>query len=102
MLEPAVGNLLQLNSFVNNEKNILKKSNGNEVPFKEILLKAFNEVNALQKEAEQKASEVALGKASSVHEAIIASEKATLALQLFTQFQNKLIDAYHEIMRMQL
>jgi flagellar hook-basal body complex protein FliE len=68
--------------------------------FSDIFWKFWQEVDALQKEAEQKSLEAAMGKAENIHEVVIAFEKATLALQLLTQFQNKLVDAYHEIMRM--
>lgn len=73
-----------------------------EFSFGDALWRALREVDALQKEAEQKSLEVALGGAKSFHEIVIATEKATLALQLFIQFQNKLLDAYHEIMRLQI
>lgn len=79
-----------------------KKKAAEEVPFAEFLKKAFDEVNELQRDAEKKIEEVALGKASSFHEVIIATEKASLALELFAQIQNKLIEAYQEIMRLQL
>ena len=62
---------------------------------------SLKQVSDLQKDAEKKMSEVVLGDARSVHEVIIATEKAALALQLLVQVQNKAIDAYHEIMRLQ-
>jgi len=43
-----------------------------------------------------------LGESHNVHEVIIAAEKAELALQLTNKFRNKVLDAYNEIMRMQL
>jgi len=70
--------------------------------FKDLLDQALQGVDALQKNAEQTAANVATGNASSFHEAIIAGEKASLALLLTTQVQNKIVDAYNEIMRMQL
>ncbi len=70
--------------------------------FKELLDQALQGVDALQKNAEQTAADVATGNASSFHEAVIAGEKASLALLLTTQVQNKIVDAYNDIMRMQL
>jgi len=89
-------------SLLGNEGTKPEKSEGIEIPFKDFLTQAIQDVNNLQKEAEQKIGEMALGNANSFHEIIIATEKASLALQLITQIQNKLVDAYHEIMRIQL
>lgn len=79
-----------------------KKKATDEIPFVEFLKQAFDEVNDLQRDAAKKIEDVALGRASSFHEVIIATEKASLALELFTQIQNKLVEAYQEIMRLQL
>ncbi len=73
-----------------------------DLSFKELLQSAYYQVNGLQMDAEKKAGEVVSGDAASFHEAIIAAEKAALALQLMVQFQNKAVDAYNEIMRLQL
>jgi len=43
-----------------------------------------------------------LGKEEDLHRAIIALEKANLALGLTVQVRNKVIEAYQEIMRMQM
>lgn len=84
-------------------KTIFTKNGvSNEASFKELFWSALHQVDSLQKDAERKGSEVVLGDASSFHEVIIATEKAALALQLLVQFQNKAVDAYHEIMRLQL
>jgi len=80
---------------------LTNKKDENSVSFKEFLMASLHQVNSLQKEAEKKMSEVVLGDASSVHEVIIATEKAALALQLLVTVQNKAIDAYQEIMRLQ-
>lgn len=73
-----------------------------EIPFQEYFWRALQEVNDLQKEVERKAEEVIAGDAQSFHEVVIATEKAALALQLVAKFQNKAVEAYQEIMRLQL
>ncbi|WP_438316743.1 flagellar hook-basal body complex protein FliE [Candidatus Caldatribacterium sp. SIUC1] len=70
--------------------------------FAEKFWQALEEVNALQKEADQAVLEVALGKEENLHRAIIALERANLALGLAVQVRNKVIEAYQEIMRMQV
>lgn len=42
------------------------------------------------------------GQISDVHNLMIASEKAQIGLQLTVQVRNKVVEAYQEIMRMQL
>ena len=44
----------------------------------------------------------AAGKIDDLHTLMIETEKADLALQFTLQVRNKLLDAYNEIMRMQI
>ena len=71
-------------------------------PFSEFLSQAMTEVNKLQGEARDSAIRLAAGQIQDVAEVAIASEKATIALQLTMQVRNKAIDAYQEVMRMQV
>lgn len=70
--------------------------------FSEKLWQALEEVNNLQKAADQAILDVVLGKEENLHRAIIALEEANLALGLTVQVRNKVIEAYQEIMRMQV
>ncbi|HBI26405.1 MAG TPA: flagellar hook-basal body complex protein FliE [Peptococcaceae bacterium] len=83
----------------NGNTNIVQK--GTE-SFQDILSQAVSKVDTLQKDAELKAYQTAMGDAGSFHQAVIASEKAMLALQLTVQAQNKVVEAYQEVMRMQI
>ena len=38
----------------------------------------------------------------SIHSVVLAGEKAEVALQLTLQIRNKVLDAYNEVMRMQI
>ncbi|MCS7241162.1 MAG: flagellar hook-basal body complex protein FliE [Candidatus Caldatribacterium sp.] len=70
--------------------------------FADTLWQALEEVDNLQKEADAAILDVALGKEENLHRAIIALERANLALGLAVQVRNKVIEAYQEIMRMQV
>lgn len=70
--------------------------------FKNLLDQALQGVDALQQNAQQLAGQVATGDASSFHDAIIASEKALMAIQLTAQVQNKVVAAYNAMMNMQI
>jgi len=70
--------------------------------FVTLLQQSLERVDGLQHEADAAARGFALGQASSVHDAMIAMEKADLSLRLTTKVRNKVVEAYQEIMRMQV
>lgn len=70
--------------------------------FTDYLKEALNEVESLQSDARQKAREVMSGDAQSIHQSMIADEKAYLALQLAIEVRSKVVEAYQEIMRIQM
>ncbi len=81
------------------------KSTGSaaEAPsFAATLESAFGAVNDKLGHASEMAQSFAKGKTSDVHSVMIASEQATIALQMTTQIRNKAVDAYQEIMRMSM
>lgn len=63
---------------------------------------AVNDVNKLQTNADQMATKLAAGDAVEVHQAMIAMQKASQALNLTIQVRNKVIEAYQEVMRTQV
>jgi flagellar hook-basal body complex protein FliE len=70
--------------------------------FKDAVKNAVSQVNDLQNNADQLAVKVAEGDVEDVHQAMIAMQKAKLALDMTIQVRNKVIEAYQEIMRMQV
>ncbi|HWR05351.1 flagellar hook-basal body complex protein FliE [Sporomusa sp.] len=73
-----------------------------EKAFGEYLKDALTSVNNLQGESRQASLNLAAGKIEDVAEVTIAAEKASIALQLTMQVRNKVVDAYQEVMRMQV
>lgn len=63
---------------------------------------ALSEVNKLQSSADQTATKFASGDAVEIHQAMIAMQKASMALQFTIQVRNKILEAYQEVMRMQV
>jgi flagellar hook-basal body complex protein FliE len=61
--------------------------------------RALGEVDKLQIEADQQASQVAQG-AGNIHEMALALEKADVAMRMAVRVRNKVVDTYNEIMRM--
>ena len=70
--------------------------------FGQMLQSALGQVSGLQDHAGQMATAFAQGKTGDIHSVMIASEQATMALQLTTQIRNKAVDAYQEVMRMSM
>jgi flagellar hook-basal body complex protein FliE len=70
--------------------------------FAETLTKSIAEVNHLQKEADQAIEKLASGDSQNVHGAMLAVHKADTAFRMTMQVRNKIVEAYQEVMRMQV
>ena len=70
--------------------------------FAQALEKSLREVDGRLKYASQAQQDVAAGGNTSVHEAMVAGQKANLSMRLALQVRNKAMEAYQEIMRMQV
>ena len=70
--------------------------------FGQFLHEALQKVDNIQKEAEVASLGLATGQIQDLHTAVLAMEKASLSLSLTVEVRNKMIDAYHEVMRMQI
>ena len=75
---------------------------GHSGSFATLLQQSLERVDGLQHDADAAARAFALGQAPSVHDTMIAMEKADLSLRLTTKVRNKVVEAYQEIMRMQV
>jgi flagellar hook-basal body complex protein FliE len=73
-----------------------------EGSFVDSLKNAINSVDKLQKDSDLKMQQLSTGQNNNIHETMIAAEKADIALRLMVQVRNKIIEAYQEIMRMQV
>ncbi len=70
--------------------------------FAKALKETVEEVNALQVQADVEAQRLATGQAENIHDAVLAMEKAALALELTIQVTKKAVEAYQEIHRIQV
>lgn len=70
--------------------------------FADTLKDAVNQVNTAQQAADVKMQELATGKTKNIHDVMLTTEKADISLRLMTQVRNKIIEAYQEIMKMQV
>lgn len=66
------------------------------------MLNAVNETNDLQNKAEEAEIQFALGESTNTHDLLIAESKAEVALQYTVAVRDKLLEAYKELMQMQI
>ena len=70
--------------------------------FSSLLQQALQDVNQVHLQADAGAQKLAAGEDVDIHQVMIGMEKANVAFGLTLQVRNKLVEAYQEIMRMQV
>jgi len=70
--------------------------------FQEFFADVVKRTNNLDVEAKEKQRQLLVGETDNIHEVMIAMEKAGLSFQLTLAVRNKVIEAYQEVMRMQI
>ena len=75
---------------------------GETKSFGDFLADSISKVNGLQQDANVSMQRLASGDSQNLHETLLAVERADIALRQMNQVRNKVIDAYKEIMKMQI
>ncbi|MFC4557112.1 flagellar hook-basal body complex protein FliE [Virgibacillus kekensis] len=70
--------------------------------FADTLKSAIEGVNNTQITSDKMTQALANGQAEDLHNVMITAQKASVTLETSVQIQRKVIDAYNEIMRMQI
>ena len=70
--------------------------------FKSLLENSIQRVNEMQQASEKAQIDLVTGGAENAAEAFAAVKKAEIAFQQLVEIRNKLVDAYQEVMRMQI
>jgi len=84
------------------DPNPVQKTEEGQPSFADALSKSIEEVNDLQKEADKAIEQLASGESQNVHGAMLAVSKADMAFRMTMQVRNKIVEAYQEVMRMQI
>ncbi|MFO7830745.1 MAG: flagellar hook-basal body complex protein FliE [Desulfuromonadaceae bacterium] len=79
----------------------VQKNTGN-TGFSDMLADAVSQTNEAQLDADKAAVALQTGKAENLHEVMLGMEEADISMRLLVQMRNKALDAYQEIMRMQV
>ena len=77
-------------------------STGNDATFGNLFSSLVDQTNENLNSADQTVKDFVQGKTENPHEVMIQLEKAHLSLQFTVQMRNKVVEAYQELMRMQL
>jgi flagellar hook-basal body complex protein FliE len=70
-------------------------------PFATLLTDAVGDVNQLESQARKAVEGLMTGSGVDVHQAMIATEKASMAFELSLAVRNKAVQAYQQVMSMQ-
>ena len=70
--------------------------------FGQALTRAVSSLDRMQQEADVATVQLAAGEPVQLHDVMIAQDQAALGFQLAVQVRNKLVEAYQDVMRMQL
>lgn len=92
-------------SFISGTQNSVNKTTTPfeaQKSFKSVLKETINKVNDAQLEADTMTEKLVKGENIDLHQLMIAGQKANITLQATLEVRNKVIEAYQEMMRMQV
>ena len=81
------------------------ESNGSpeKTDFANVFRNSLDQVNRVQQEATKLSQDFTLGDpGTNLHDVVISMQKSNIAFQQAVQVRNRLVQAYHEIMNMQV
>ncbi len=70
--------------------------------FGDFLAKSINDVNSLQNKANESIQKLVTGENKNLHETMLHVEQAEIAFKTMNQIRQKVLDAYREVMKMQV
>ena len=75
---------------------------GGSGSFLNMLQQSISEVGNYQVTADKAAADLATGKSENIHQTMLALSQAELSFNMMVQVRNKALEAYQEVMRMQV
>jgi flagellar hook-basal body complex protein FliE len=78
------------------------KPSAEKTTFADLLKESAKTVNDSLVQSDKMATDLATGKSSNIHETMLSATKAELGFNMMVQLRNKAIDAYQEVLRMQV
>jgi flagellar hook-basal body complex protein FliE len=88
---------------VQQKTNVINtNSNTSKPSFADALKKSIEQINESQNESDKMTEALATGKNVELHDVMISAQKASVTMSLAVEVRNKAIEAYQEMMRMQV
>ncbi len=82
--------------------NVNKHEKIKDFSFKSFLTNSIEKINNAEKVSNILNEQLATGKLENIHDAMIATQKAEITLNLALELRGQVLDAYREIMRLQV
>lgn len=96
----TIGGIKPIETSIIKRSDVVQKTE--PLNFKAFLNEAIDKVNEAEKTSADLDLKLAAGEIENIHDAMIAAQKAEITLNFAMQINNKVIDAYKELMRIQL
>jgi flagellar hook-basal body complex protein FliE len=96
----SVNNISSLLNVLNTSGSATTENTGTN--FSDLLKDAIGQVEDVQTKNDVNSLQLLSGQSTDIHTSLITAQKAELTFNLAVQVRNKVIDAYNEVMRMQL
>ncbi|QZY56745.1 flagellar hook-basal body complex protein FliE [Crassaminicella profunda] len=94
---------MKINDVMQPSKNVFNiTKEKNQQDFSTFLKDSLKKVNDYELDSERINTLAAVGEIDNIHEVMIAAEKSKIALQFTVEVKNKVLDAYKQIMRLQV
>ena len=95
---PRLGNFPDMNSVTPGQESESVRGPG----FCDTLGGLLHDVDSIQKSSNEATRRMLTGEIEDVHQVMVAMEEAQTSFQLMMEVRNKLVEAYREVMRMQV
>ncbi|OGJ86696.1 MAG: flagellar hook-basal body complex protein FliE [Candidatus Raymondbacteria bacterium RifOxyA12_full_50_37] len=92
----------QLNQQIDPGKRKTVVNPSNVPSFGDTLKSFIKDVNSMQNHADKSIEKMVAGEITDVHQVMVAVEEANTAFSLMMELRTKMLDAYQEILRMQV
>ena len=95
--------MLKIGNLESPSKNIFNtNAKKTQESFADFLKESVGKVNQYELESEKMDNLAAIGQTDNIHDTMIASGKSEIALQFMIEVKSKVLDAYKQIMRLQV
>lgn len=101
-MNTVINSLQQPSLHKTNSTGALPSPGQAQANFATFLKDSINKVNNIQNLSDAKTTKMAQGEIDDLHDVMITAQKASITLETSVQIQRKVIDAYNEVMRMQV